>query len=397
MSIHLSQPSASGAFLSQNTLRGEAFMRVVSALVGLMFFMIMALSVSAQTPAPVPAPEQEKPVTRPAPRYDDTDLTAAAQTSNADTQSASLVQKGIQVAIIANVFRLEAYKNVRDAVNRWGTVNFVARWNQDISLVFEAPGRQPMLREFFATAIIFVGSIQDDDAVVGLYNPWHDGVLLMHLMAKEDSFVIADFRFIPGETWRNEKAATADDLLRLYALKEPLVLALARNYAATAETFAALYLPEGTQGFLPKPLADRLDIPDDELKPILARMLYRTRMFTALVAPPNRPALAALKTLAARVRDGDEAALLAALAPSQNLDMVTSICQLPADARAEFGPAYFGEGDGAIIALTSPLHPRWVIAAQVSQGETDGTVVRVELFDLESSEALLKLTGGRKP
>ncbi|MBT3378792.1 MAG: hypothetical protein HN742_11425 [Lentisphaerae bacterium] len=295
-----------------------------------------------------------------------------------------------------NAFRLNAARDVEDAVSRWGTSDFQEKWQSEVVTPLANSPWQETFRDFFASAVTFVGGVNGDGATGAFYSPWQDGVLLIGASRHGRGAQVTDFQFVAGESWREETVRTGDDLLKLYALKEPLLLAVARNYSKTVELFNVLYPLQGESRLIARGLAGRVGTNSEELRPIVARMLYRIRMFAALRTTDNTAALTAIRELAVLVRDGDEDRLRAFLAPDQNAKMLRSICMLPATIRSNVGPVFFGQDSSAyVVSLVNPAHPKWVFAAQIKKGSDQGRTTRIETFDLDQSSQVIALREGR--
>jgi len=311
--------------------------------------------------------------------------------ANADR---SFDKRLIEYSIVANTFRLEAARSPDAAIARWGSPAFQKAWARDMKL-FKDPKYVPLLKDFFITAIIFEGNVQEGSVVAAFYNPWLDGILLVE-MRKTSEIKLEDFRIVAGESWRRETVTTGKDLLKLYALKETLLLALARNYSPTANLFSQYYPMQGKGSFLPPEISSRIGLADEELRPIVARMLYRTKMFAALVSAQKNSFLAIAKELSKKLGQGNEEDLRAYLSPKQDATMLKSICMLPAASRQQFGPVYFGEDASAVIlGMVNPVNPRWILAAQILKDGKNTRPTRIEIFDLDASGKLLKLRQGQ--
>ena len=300
-----------------------------------------------------------------------------------------------------NVLRLSAGFNANRAIEVWGSEKFQAKWQKEVTPLFPATGDQQQLHDFFSSAVVLLGRTGDSGrGVVGFYNPWMDGLLLIAVAPGTETPVLEDFCFIAGETWRGETVKTGEDILSLYILKEPLTIALARKYAATVDKFNRLYPLDAPFAVLPDEAKQGIGPTGEELAPIKGRMLYRAKMFRALFEKNNHEVVRAAKELRTLLPEGNESKLRAYLSPAQNGAMLHTICQIPPPLRRNLSPNYFVKNPttgGSIMALVNSEMPRWVFAVQVLGGGTNAAPsVTIEAMDLEASGKILgKLKGSK--
>jgi hypothetical protein len=292
-----------------------------------------------------------------------------------------------------NIFRLSAGFDVNRAMEVWADKNFQAKWQKEIALLFPGKADRQQLHDFFSSAVVLMGRAEAGRAVVTYYNPWLDGLLLIAVESGKEHPVLTDFCFISGESWRGEKPQTGEDLLALYMLKEPLTITLARKYSQTVAKFNRLYPPTGAFVFLPDEVKQCVGPAGQDLAPIKGRMLYRAKMFQLLFAKENHTAVVVTKDLRHLLAEGDVKKLLAYLAPKQNLDMLQTICMMPAALRRNLAPNYFvnnRSAGGSIMALVNSEMPRWFFAVQVlNRGSGAKPEVTIETMDLESSSIIM--------
>ena len=318
---------------------------------------------------------------------------AAGQGGRALDDKAKEAAVGMKMGATVNVFRLGAASNADAAVGKWGSPEFVAKWGKLVASNFTADEKIE-LQDFFSSAVVWVGPVEGTRAVVGLYSPWSDGLMLVTLKEAGANSVLEDFQFICGESWRGVADPSADEVLALYQLKEPLTLAAARLYAPSVELFKRHYPATGKVELVPPAVKALIQPMESELLMIKVRMMVRMKMYQTYFAAENRPAVVAASHLMKTIKEGDRAKMKASLGAEQSADMIDSICRLPAVVRNGFAPNYFGKGaDGMILGLVNPAAPRWLVAAQVKPGGS----VMVELMDLEVSGRILIIAKEVKP
>ena len=292
-----------------------------------------------------------------------------------------------------NTFRLSAGAMTARAIEVWASPEFQAKWAKEVMPLFPEPADRQQLHDFFSSAVVLLGRTADGSGVAGFYNPWQDGLLLIAAAPGKEHPTLTNFCFIAGETWRGEKVATAEDILALYALKEPLTIALARRYSATVEKFNRLYPVQAPFVFLPDELKPQIGPTGEELAPIKGRMLYRAKMFRTLFEKENRGAVQVAKNLRTLLPAGNEASLRAYLSPQQNATMLETICKIPGLLRRNLAPNYFVHNPaagGSIMALVNSEMPLWVFAVQIlDPAGTAKPAVSIEAMDLEASRKIL--------
>lgn len=307
---------------------------------------------------------------------------------------AAQVQAGVTAGMTANLFRLHAAVNVDSAVEKWGNDDVKRKWRADVLPLFEDASRFE-LHDFFSGAVVWVGGVKGTHAVVAFYSPWVDGALVAALDgADEHKPVLTDFAFVSGETLRGADVPEPEEALALYALKEPLMVAVARSYAPSSAAFAALYPPQGDPVLVPPALKARLDSPQGELALLKARMLARLRMFKAYLDPANRGWLVQSGVLMHALKSGTREQLLAALSEKQPAALVETFCQLDPRVRSEYAPLYFAKAaEGVVVGFANPSAPRWLVEATFQGAAPAPRAARIELMDLDLSGKVLALWG----
>ena len=296
-----------------------------------------------------------------------------------------------------NVFRLSAGFDVDRAIQVWATKTFSERWNQEVAVGFKESGAKNQLRDFFSSAVVMIGRCQEGKAVVLFYNPWADGLLLLAVEPGKERPSIVDFQFMAGESWRKESPKIAGDFLSLYTAKEPLLVALARRYAAVEQRFNAEYPVKESFGFLPPAVKADAGKNAEELPPIVIRLAYRQRMFAVLMSKDNQDTIKVIHDLRKIFAAANTQGLIDFLSPKQNAEMLQNVSLLPAMMVKNMSPNYFtkaADGNSSLIGLVNADMPRWFLTVRISKGETAKPDVTLEVFDLELSSTILQAKGG---
>ena len=295
-----------------------------------------------------------------------------------------------------NTFRIKAASNPSGAIAKWADYDFIGKWSNEV-IQYLNPANL-MLQDFFATSIMFLGYLKENSVICAFYNPWIDGIMLVSVKRQSDEDILLDdFAFVAGETWRDETVTTGEDILKFYSTKDPLIVALAKRYAKVFSCFNKNYPLAGEGGMVTLALKEKLSSNQEELRPIVGRMIYRMTMFKAFMTDDNKYIIDGMKRFAELIKEGDKNNLKRFLSLEQDQEMLKSLCLLPAEFRTSFGPVYFGSGkNSSIVGLVNPSTPRWVIVAKIKKG--DGVVrnIKFELFDLNLSKELLTLVSTKE-
>ncbi|MEI8039857.1 MAG: hypothetical protein WCL11_00525 [Verrucomicrobiota bacterium] len=299
-----------------------------------------------------------------------------------------------------DVFRLSAGFNASRAIEVWASTKFHAKWKQEVLPFFAGSGDQQQLHDFFSSAVVLLGRASSERSVACFYNPWLDGLLLLSVGPGKGRALLEDFCLVSGESWRGESVTTGEDVLALYALKQPLTVTLAHKYAKTIDTFNRLYPPDGPFEFLPDVVKNKVTRTSKEIEPIKGRMLYRANMFKTLFEKRSSSDINIARDLRQMLKDGNEVMLAAYLSPKQDRQMLHTLCQIPPLMRDNLAPNYYVRNPlagGAIMAMLNSKTPRWLFVIQIlGQGHDQKPSVSIEAMDLEASGGIVAKLKGLK-
>lgn len=308
-----------------------------------------------------------------------------------------IAKKAMEITATANVFRVKAISDPTAAVDEWGTRSFKKKWKKEIAPLF-AGAEEMELRDFFSSTVLWIGRMHKDVAIVGFYNTWIDGLLIVEIDIGGKKPEMDDFCFIAGETWRGENlAANPEKVFALYTGDEILTVALAKMYHVSDVLFRTHYPIDEKPILLPKAIRKIVGSNSEELIPIKARMLYRLQMYRNYLAKDNRNVLMTVGGLMRQLKNGDKNKLLTFLSEQQDKGVAETALMLPSQVRDKFEPYYFGKGDKkAIVALVNPSAPRLIVVAGLADKSTSKLDVVLEVFDLNLSGQFLDAWKGVK-
>ena len=293
-------------------------------------------------------------------------------------------------ATIINGFRMEAAVDVDKAAQTWGDPGFREKWAKEVETLFVTQPEKRLFRDFFSSAVVLPGKLDvSSQTDAALYNPWVDCVMLLRVGAVSGKPLLTDFCFIAGETWRDEKVATAEDLLILYRSSTPLAFDLAKRFRATMEPLRKGILNQTGQTLLPSQLKTRTATAAEELRPPMVRMLYRQKMFEEFLSPKNQQVVAAAQKIMELVQKGDRVELGNYLSSAQDRKTLDAICNLPVELRSRLCPNYFsGAPKNSLVAFVNPAYPEWVYAVNIVAGENAKPSITAELCPLQASDRI---------
>ena len=291
----------------------------------------------------------------------------------------------IKAALAANQFRLALATDVEAAVQKYGSDAFRAQWAEKVKSVF--PGNESLqIRDFFSSAVTWLGAVDEKSTVVANYNPWADGLFVFSMALDAEHPVITSFAVASGMSLRGEQAGGSTALLDLYKFQEPLIIAISRLYSPSLAAFETAFKNGSPVTPLPPALASKLEAQDIEILYIKACLAVRTKMFADLVSDAKKPWFAACGALLGALRKGDAAAVKAALSTTQDAAAVDNFMQLPPFIREKLSPNFFAaakDGKGAIAAFVNSDSPRWVISVIFAGASNEKRTARFEILDLE--------------
>lgn len=120
----------------------------------------------------------------------------------------------------------------------------MARGNWKIKIDSEMIAQQQS--DFFLGAIMLAGSQNEKGGIVGLYNPWWDGILLMQFDgngkggendAKHSSIQVSKYYLLSGETFRGEQPSKEIATKTVVPQTDPMSVELWRVCAGTRKAF----------------------------------------------------------------------------------------------------------------------------------------------------------------
>lgn len=320
-----------------------------------------------------------------------------------ETMMSGAKEKTTFYASIASSFRESAMENPGAAVQFYFADATRSTWKVSVEDVFAAQ----QLTDFFTGAMMLSGPVRQQDGVVGLYNPWWDGILLLQikkeakLMEEQPLGRIVKFRFVSGEAFRGEDVSGDVDCRTVVPEKDPLSPELWRVTAGTRKKFEELF-PLGDQtgigwGAKGSQLIKQLEedsIKDKDRERLIVRSALRLQHSVALLKNNRDSGIAAVLTRLART--GNVYQLYQHFREKNSRPLLQPFAKIPEMFRKDFTPyCYVPTKAGTLYVLVNKKVPRLYVTVSL-QPEPSAATSSMEWFDLIQAEQLLSAWNNRK-
>ena len=319
------------------------------------------------------------------------------------TMMSGVNEKTTFFASIASSFRESGMEDPGAAIQFYFAESARAAWKVSVEDILAVQ----QLTDFFTGAMMLSGPVRQQDGIVGLYNPWWDGILLLQIK-KEDKLMegqpigkIAKFRFVSGEAFRGEELPDDVDCRTVVPEKNPLSPELWRVTAGTRQKFEE-YFPIGDQsgigwGTKGTKLIKRLE--DDSIKGkdrdrLIVRSALRLQHSVALLKNNRDTGIAAVLTRLAR--NGNVYQLYQHFREKNSRPLLQSFAKIPEMFRKDFTPyCYVPTESGTLYVLVNKKVPRLYVTVSLLPQPTAVTS-SMEWFDLIQADELLAAWNNRK-
>ena len=305
---------------------------------------------------------------------------------------AGIIKSRADAAKVADAFRLEAAVDLYVALERWALKRCRTKWDWQVE--FHLHDGRPFWKDFFAYATVLVGSQKDDKAIIGYYNAWADGLVVMYFEGDLSTGPLKDYYLISGEHWRGESIRTElrDHRLRLWPGPPRLFQdTLEKTWRGATEQFAKRYPADGPCELLTEEVKKLLGKPEEELSPLRWRLYGRYLMFKVLEAETNSEKGSPLSQRVMLMRelisaDGPEK-LAEAFPREGNRTAIEGLYRLPAEMRKSLALVYSCHNveqdlDKGVVVMGYPARPDTFLRADFDLETTERRGLRLDLFQL---------------
>lgn len=308
-------------------------------------------------------------------------------------------EKGLESVFSAHLadFRELALSRPHDAVAASFEEKAKGKWNSQI-----APDMiEQQLTDFFTAAMVLSGPQDAQGALMALYNPWWDTLMLLRLRAQRGNTLpavrISDFYLLSGETFRgeDETAPTAEArILTVVPEKDPLSVEIWRVVSGTRKRFIEVFPLEGkvSWGKMTTTLMN-LDM-KGELNRIQTRSAVRMKLTLAFLKNARDVGIAA--HLTRLVRTGSEFQLMTYFREPNARPLTRLFAQMPEMFRRDFTPyGYVPTETATLYVLVNTKVPRLYVTVSLMK-EVTAKTSSMEWYDLLQTDELLSAWNGRK-
>lgn len=295
---------------------------------------------------------------------------------------------------VAQAFRDSALENPAQAVRYHFSPDAERKWKMDIAS--EMIDRQQS--DFFTGAIMLPGSQDKGGGIVGLYNPWWDGILLLRLdgngSADRSEIRVGEFHFLSGETFRGESSSDAVKTLTVVPEKDPLSVELWRVTSATRRAFATAF-PDAEPPTWRKCASMLMKLDKRrEMERIQARSTLRLQHTLGLMKNARDAGIA--EVLTRLVRTGNLYELYKHFREKTARPLLQTFAQMPEMFRKDFAVyGYVPAKNGTLFVLVNKKVPRLYATVSLAPNPTALTS-SMEWYDLVQCDELLAAWNGRK-
>lgn len=285
-------------------------------------------------------------------------------------------------------FRERASEAPQEAIASLFDEGSALKWKTRVTSEFQ----DIALGDFFLGGILISGPADAQNAIVGIFNPWWDAILLLRGCFCDNGFRVREFYLLSGETFRGEKT---DRLSAVTVIPEdkPLSFELWRVTAGTKERFQELFPTEGkaTWGRLAQAFLS-VD-PELEFRRIALRSGIRLKQPLAIAK--NAKDLAVGRHVAKMARDGNLFQLYSYFKEPNSRKLLAEFVEIPEMFRKDFALyGYVPTKAGVLYLVVNRKYPRFYVTATVP-ADVPKTPASFEWFDLAKSEEMLAIYAKR--
>ena len=295
-------------------------------------------------------------------------------------------------------FRESAIEAPAAAADYYMDATAKSKWNSDVASKMIVQ----QLTDFFTGASALSGPADGKTAVVALYNPWWDAILVLDMRAPSTTdlenapFKVFDFAFLSGETFRGETPPEIPSCRTVVPEGDPLSVELWRVTSATKKAFETMFPLEGDVRQARGRFADMRGSVDkgSEMSRIQCRSALRMQHSVALLKNAKDTGTAALLTRLARA--GSHYRLCTYFKADVSRPLLKTFSELPAEVRKGFLPyCYIPTERATLYVLVNKDAPTLYITVSLMK-DVKAETSSMEWYSLTLSDELLAAWNNRK-
>lgn len=290
-------------------------------------------------------------------------------------------QELAELAVAADFLRLEAGADCTKAMATRTCQGMCDAWQEQVGKFFRDDPDD--IQGFFRSSVILLGRVRDNRGVVGMYNPWLDGVLLTAWEKfAADGWKAVRFVWMSGATFRGEDFGETEYCPVWVGKKGPLSSSVIDVSNATAKAFEKRFPIDAPFEFpAPPEPKDALM----ELALVQSRMQFRLKCAVDGDdwMEANAPVKQALDRLGSLLPRASKEGIIDLASKDQDAIVADSIALIPAGVREAFSATWvFTHEQTGVIVLTNPITPRWFLVVHIDSSK-EKPIRSIEFYDFE--------------
>ena len=328
-------------------------------------------------------------------------ITSAGKGKFMLTEFATNAQERVTVlGSVAASFRESALEKPTAAIEYYFSESARSSWR--IKIDSEMIAQQQS--DFFLGSILLAGSQNEKGGIVGLYNPWWDGILLLQLDgngkgddndAKHSSVQIAKYYFLSGETFRDEPPSKEIATKTVVPQTDPMSVELWRVCAGTRKAFLDKFPLETNPSWDGcREMLMGLDH-RREMERLQTRSALRMQHYLGHLK--NKKSVGIGAYLQNLLREGSDLKLRQHFQEEHTQVLLNSFRELPKEFRKDFFRyCYLPTKDGTLYVFINKKMPRLYATVTMQTMPPTAKTTSLEWYDLIQCDELLNVWNSRK-
>ena len=278
-----------------------------------------------------------------------------------------------------SIMRIFAKDTPVKTVKDWMSKGAGAKWEKMIQPTVRKDGSAPLLKNFFATAVVFTGARNEDSGIAAFYNVWQDSILLFQMDNSERFSAPENFIFLPGSVFRGEKFNAEKPAQSIFPANEAFDLAIIRTYQATKKVFDSKFSGKKAMAEFAGYLKNDSD---GMFADVTVNAYLNAKLLAALKDPGNTAALKEADRFGDLLQSGNIGELEKVFSGKNVKSMLEKFTAFPAATRESIVITAFLKGKNqSIYAYSSALWPELAILISVPKENGKPTFLMLFLND----------------
>lgn len=262
-----------------------------------------------------------------------------------------------------SVMRIFAKETPVKTVKDWMSKAAGAKWEKMIRPTVLENGSAPLLKNFFATAVVFTGSQNEDSGIAAFYNVWQDSILLFQMDNSERFSAPENFIFLPGAVFRGEKFNAEKTAQSIFPTTKAFDLAIIQTYQATKKVFDSKFSGKKAMAEFAKYLKNDSD---GMFADVTVNAYLNAKLLAVLKDPGNTAALQEADRFGDLLQSGSLGELEKVFSGKNVKSMLEKFTAFPAETRKDIVITAFLKGKNqSVYAYSSTLWPELAILVSV--------------------------------